>query len=226
MSFSAEFPAFKNASRIIGITGGTGSGKTTFARAIHQYLDPECAVLLHIDDYYRDCSHLPVPARQQVNFDHPDACDTPLLIAHLHALKNGHAINAPRYDFATHTRLTETVRVPAKAVILLEGLLAFANATVRNLLHLLVYVETPDDVRFIRRLRRDVLERGRTMESVVDQYLTTVRPMHQTFVEPIRTYAQVKISGETPLPIAVEAVVRHVGSVPASVDALHAGSGA
>lgn len=225
MSFFSKSSYSNNAPCIIGITGGTGSGKTILAQALQQHFDPDSATLLHTDDYYHDRSDLPLQARKKVNFDHPDACDTSLLIAHLHALAAGQSIDAPRYDFVTHTRLSETARVQAKPLIILEGLTVFANSTVRNLLQLLVFVETPDDVRCIRRLRRDVLERGRTVETVVEQYLATVRPMHEMFVKPIREVAHVKVSGEMPLSTAVEAVVSHVRKTTVSVGTVPSGSG-
>ena len=212
--FSSESSFSNSPTRLIGITGGTGSGKTVLAQTLQQHLDPDSAILLHTDEYYHDRSDLPPQAREKMNFDHPDACDTSLLIAHLHALVAGQSIAAPRYDFSTHTRLADTARVQAKPLIILEGLTVFAHSTVRKLLDVLVFVETPDDVRFIRRLRRDVQERGRTMESVVEQYLTTVRPMHEKFVEPLRASADVRVSGEIPLSTAVDTIVRHVWMEP------------
>jgi uridine kinase len=176
---------------IIGIAGGTGSGKTTVARRIMAAVGPERVTLVQQDAYYRDLSHLALAERAQVNFDHPAAMDTELLVAHLERLAAGQSIDRPVYDFVTHTRRPETERVSARPVVILEGILILAEPRLRALQDLRVFVDTDPDVRFIRRLQRDVQERGRTLESVIDQYLTTVRPMHLEFVEPSKRYAHV-----------------------------------
>ena len=175
---------------VIGLAGGSGSGKTTVARAILEAIVPE-SVLIDQDAYYKDLAHLPLEERKKVNFDHPDAFDTELMIAQLQLLASGHVIEKPTYDYPAHTRAAATIGVEPRDVILVEGLLLFADARLRQLFDVKVYVDVADDVRFIRRLQRDVVERGRTMDSVIQQYLTTVRPMHLEFVEPSKRYADV-----------------------------------
>ncbi|HEX8559025.1 MAG TPA: uridine kinase [Pyrinomonadaceae bacterium] len=178
---------------IIGICGGTGSGKTTVANRILESVTKAEVVFLQQDSYYRDLDQLPHDIRDVVNFDHPDAIDNDLLVEHLRALKRGEAVELPLYDFKTHSRRPETLRVEPQPIIIIEGILIFAEQRLLDEMDIRVYVDTPDDIRFIRRLRRDVAERGRTVESVIEQYLATVRPMHTQFVEPSKRCADVII---------------------------------
>lgn len=178
---------------IIGICGGTGSGKTTVARRILEAVDRDYVAYLQHDSYYRNLGDMPVELRHQINFDHPDALDNELFANHIRALRAGDAIEMPLYDFATHTRKPETVRVEPRPILILEGILIFIDAKLRELMDLKIFVDTADDLRFIRRLRRDVSERGRSVELVIKQYLDTVRPMHEQFVEPSKRYADVII---------------------------------
>mgnify|MGYP001821595546 FL=1 len=178
---------------IIGVAGGTGSGKTTVARAILDRAGTSQISLIQHDAYYRDLSDLPPAQRAIFNYDHPDALDNELLVTHLKALKAGRAIEMPIYDFTTHTRTEQTQTVGPNPVILLEGILIFADETLRTLMDVKIYVDTQADIRFIRRLQRDIAERGRTRESVVHQYLATVRPMHEQFVEPSKRYSDIII---------------------------------
>ncbi len=178
---------------IIGISGGTGSGKTTVAQRILEDVSAEHVVYLQQDSYYRNLGDMPVELRHQINFDHPDALDNELFINHLDALRSGEAIDMPVYDFTTHSRRNETIRIPPKPIIIVEGILIFVDAEMRELMDIKIFVDTDDDLRFIRRLRRDVNERGRLVESVIKQYLETVRPMHDQFVEPSKRYADVII---------------------------------
>jgi len=175
---------------IIGVAGGSGSGKTTVARAIVDPLDLD-ALLLDADAYYCDLAHLSLEERKQVNFDHPDALDVPLLADHLTSLAKGQSIEKPTYDFAAHTRAARTVMVEPRDVVLVDGILIFADSRLRPLFDIKVFVDVAGDVRFIRRMRRDILDRGRRLEDVIDQYLGTVRPMHLEFVEPSKRYADV-----------------------------------
>jgi uridine kinase len=175
---------------IIAVVGGTGSGKTTVARAIHDSLGGG-AVLLDQDAYYRDLAHLTLDERRQVNFDHPDSIDTELLIRHLEALAAGEAIEKPTYDFDAHTRAAQRERVEPSEVIIVEGILLLTDPRLRELFDIRIFVDVGDDVRFIRRLLRDTRERGRTMDNVIQQYLSTVRPMHLEFVEPSKRHADV-----------------------------------
>src|ERR687886_1701137 len=178
---------------IIGICGGTGSGKTTVANKILESVSAADVAFIQQDSYYRDRAELPLDYRGQVNFDHPDAIDNDLLIEHLRALKAGRAVELPLYDFKNHVRLAETQRMEPKLIIILEGILIFAEPRLLDEMDIKVFVDTPDDIRFIRRLRRDVAERGRTVDSVIEQYLGTVRPMHMQFVEPSKRVADVII---------------------------------
>jgi uridine kinase len=175
---------------VIGVVGGSGSGKTTVARAIYDQLGLD-ATFLDQDAYYQDLQHLSLEARKRVNFDHPDAFDTDLLVAHIEALRAGRSIDKPTYDFAQHTRAARTIRLDAREIILVDGILLFAEARLRPLFDIKLFVDVADDIRFIRRLQRDVTERGRTVEGVIRQYLDTVRPMHLEFVEPSKRYADV-----------------------------------
>jgi uridine kinase len=175
----------------LGITGGTGSGKTTLALEICRALGPGNGVILHQDFYYLDLGALPLDDRQRINFDHPSALDLQLLKTHVDTLRNGNLVQVPTYNFHTHTRMPETLTIAPHPVVLVEGILLFHDPELRGLFDLRVFVDTDADLRFIRRVQRDVRERGRSLESVVDQYLTTVRPMHQQFVEPAKQYADV-----------------------------------
>jgi uridine kinase len=178
---------------IIGISGGTGSGKTTVAQKIIASVGGENVVYLQQDSYYRNLGDMPLDLRHRVNFDHPDAFDTELLINHLEALRAAESIEQPIYDYPTHSRRAETIHVEPRPVIILEGILVFVNSQMRALMDLKIFVDTDADIRFIRRLDRDVHERGRSVESVIAQYTATVRPMHLQFVEPSKRYADIII---------------------------------
>ena len=178
---------------IIGICGGTGSGKTTVANRILESVSRDEVIFLQQDSYYRNLDQLPLDYRRIANFDHPDAIDNDLLVEHLRALKRGEAVELPVYDFRTHTRLPQTLHTEPRPIIIIEGILIFAEKRLLDEMDIKVYVDTPDDIRFIRRLRRDVRERGRTVDSVIEQYLSTVRPMHMQFVEPSKRCADVII---------------------------------
>jgi uridine kinase len=178
---------------IIGICGGTGSGKTTVANRILESVSRDEVIFLQQDSYYRNLDEMPLDYRNQRNFDHPDAIDNDLLVEHVRALKGGEAVELPLYDFRTHTRKTETLHMEPRPIIIVEGILIFAEKRLLDEMDIKVYVDTPDDIRFIRRLRRDIAERGRTVESVIEQYVATVRPMHIQFVEPSKRLADVII---------------------------------
>lgn len=178
---------------IIGISGGTGSGKTTVANRILESVSAKEVVFIQQDSYYRNLKDLPLDYRQIANFDHPDALDNDLLVNHVRKLKAGEMIELPLYDFRTNMRLNETRRVEPKPIVIVEGILIFADPRLLEQMDIKVFVDTPDDIRFIRRLRRDIAERGRTLESVIEQYLVTVRPMHMQFVEPSKRQADVII---------------------------------
>jgi uridine kinase len=178
---------------IIGISGGTGSGKTTVANRILEAVSAAEVVFIQQDSYYRNIKDLPLDYRNVANFDHPEALDNDLLVHHISKLKAGESIELPIYDFKTHTRLNDTRPVEPKPIVIVEGILIFADARLLEQMDIKVFVDTPDDIRFIRRLRRDIAERGRTVESVIEQYIATVRPMHMQFVEPSKRYADVII---------------------------------
>jgi len=176
---------------VIGIAGGSGSGKTTLASLILERVGVEKIAFLPHDAYYKDLSDLPLNQRATINFDHPDSLDTSLLIEHIKCLRDMKPVDIPIYDFKTHSRTGETKRVLPKQVIMVEGILIFSEPELRPLLDVKIFVDTDADLRFIRRLERDINERGRSTDSVVHQYLTTVRPMHLEFVEPSKRYADV-----------------------------------
>ncbi len=175
----------------IGVAGGTGSGKTTVSRRICEMVGYEHIAWLQHDAYYNDHSHLPPADRALVNYDHPDSLDTALFVKHLTMLRAGVAVDVPTYDFATHARGMEVVHVPPAQIVLVEGILIFVEKSLRELLDMRIYVDTDADIRFIRRLQRDMIERGRSLDSIVKQYMATVRPMHLEFVEPSKRYAHV-----------------------------------
>ncbi len=176
---------------IIGVAGGSGSGKTTVVREIIRGLGRGQVTVIHHDSYYRDTGDLPMEARVRINYDHPDSLETPLLVGHLHRLMRGESVEVPVYDFAQHERRPETERAEPRKVIILDGLLILWDPELRALMDIKIFVDTDADIRFIRRLKRDMAERSRSAESVVDQYLATVRPMHLEFVEPSKRYADV-----------------------------------
>jgi uridine kinase len=195
---------------IIGVAGGTGSGKTTVTRQILERVGAEHIAYIPHDAYYRDLSHLTPELRSQVNFDHPDSLETELLIQHLKVLRQGRTVEIPEYDFTTHTRLQETRHVEAAPVVIVEGILVFVEADLRKLFDVKLYVDTDADVRFIRRLQRDIEDRGRSVESVCAQYLSTVRPMHLEFVEPSKRYADVIIPEGGFNEVAIEMVAARI----------------
>jgi len=194
----------------IGVAGGTGSGKTTVAEAILRRVGFQHIAFLQHDAYYKDQGHLAPEERAKVNYDHPDSLDNELLIEHLKALQAWQPIEVPIYDFTTHTRTSKTRRVEPQPVILVEGILIFAVPELRELMDVKIYVDTDADIRFIRRLQRDIAERGRTMESVIEQYLATVRPMHLEFVEPSKRYADVIIPEGGFNEVAMDMVVARI----------------
>jgi uridine kinase len=195
---------------IIGVAGGTGSGKTTVAETILSTVGQERIAYVPHDAYYRDLAHLPSNLRAQVNFDHPDSLETDLLVEHLKLWRQGHSIEIPVYDFKIHMRTPQTRTVEPQRVALVDGILVFAEPKLREVFDVKLYVDADADIRFIRRLRRDIAERGRTMESVVKQYLTTVRPMHLEFVEPSKRYADVIIPEGGHNRVAMDMVVARI----------------
>lgn len=195
---------------IIGVAGGTGSGKTTVTRQILERVGAEHIAYIAHDAYYRDLSHLPTRLRARVNFDHPDALETELMVEHLKALRVGQPVEIPIYDFTTHTRKPETRRVELAPVIIVEGILVFVEPDLRELFDVKLYVDTDADVRFIRRLQRDIEERERSVDSVCEQYLSTVRPMHLEFVEPSKRYADVIIPEGGFNEVAIEMVAARI----------------
>ncbi len=193
---------------VIGIVGGSGSGKTTVARAIVDAAGG--AAIIDHDAYYRDLDHLTLDERRQVNFDHPDSLDNDLLVAHLQALVEGRSVQKPTYDFALHTRARATTTLVPHDIIIVEGILLFTDQRLRELFDIRIFVDVADDVRFIRRLMRDVEVRGRAMDDVIRQYLATVRPMHLEFVEPSKRWADVILPEGGHNRIGVEMVIARV----------------
>jgi len=197
----------------IGVAGGSGAGKSTVARVILQRIGAENIAYVPHDSYYRDLSDLPRQQRALINFDHPDSLDSDLFIDHIHRLQDHQPIDIPMYDFSTHSRTSEVRVVQPQRVILVEGILIFAEERWRDLFDVRIFVETDDDVRFIRRLQRDISERGRTIDSVINQWMQTVRPMHLEFVEPSKRYAHVIIPEGGLNEVAMEMVIARIQSL-------------
>jgi len=198
---------------VIGICGGTGSGKTTITKRIIEALSESSVQLLQQDHYYKDLPHLPLDERAKQNFDHPDSIDTPLFVEHVRGLREGRAIERPVYDFTKHERKRETVRLEPRPALIVEGILIFECQALRELMDVKIFVDTDADIRFIRRLGRDIRERGRTAESVIQQYLSTVRPMHMEFVEPSKRYADVIIPEGGYNEVGIDLVIQKIRSL-------------
>ena len=184
-------PQSNNKPFVIGVAGGSGSGKSTVTRQVLASVGPDMASVLYQDDYYLDQSHMSPEERRKTNYDHPQAFDWPLMVQHLQALRRGEAIEMPSYDFTQDNRASKTIHLKPAPVIVVEGLFALYDADLRKMMSLKIFVDTAPDVRFIRRLQRDMAERGRTAESVINQYMDTVRPMHKQFIEPTKRRADV-----------------------------------
>jgi uridine kinase len=191
---------------ILGVAGGSGSGKTTVVENIVSGIGRENILLFEHDSYYRDLSHLPLEERKKQNFDHPSSLETELMIRHLSALRNGYKVDIPVYDFVAHTRTEETIAASPKNIILIDGILIFSEPKLRELMDIKLFVDTDDDVRLLRRLKRDILERGRNFDGVLSQYENFVRPMHLEFVEPSKRYADIIIPRGGENKVALEMV--------------------
>jgi uridine kinase len=195
---------------VIGIAGGSGSGKSTVARNVAQALRTGSVATIDMDAYYRNFAHLPMEERRAVNWDHPDAFDWPLLIEQVQALRNRQGVNKPVYDFVTHTRSPQVVRVPPADVVVIDGILLFVDERIRDLCDVKIFVDADADIRLIRRIRRDTRKRGRQLDDILDQYQSTVQPMHLQFVEPSKRYADLIIPRGGHNPVAVEMIVAKI----------------
>nr|HPN61045.1 uridine kinase [Bacilli bacterium] len=199
---------------IIGIAGGTASGKTTVAKKLFEQSHAlGSVVVIRLDDYYHENSHLTLAERKNINYDHPSAYDSPLLIKHLKMLKQGKSIDKPTYDFVNHNRALLVEQIAPADVIIVEGIMIFAIPELRKMFDIKLFVHTPDDVRFIRRLMRDINERGRSIDSVINQYLTTVRPMHLEFVEPSKVHADLIIPEGGHNDVAIDIIVSKIRNI-------------
>jgi uridine kinase len=198
---------------IIGVAGGTGSGKTTVARKLRQSFPPNVVQLIPQDSYYRDQTHIPFEERLKTNYDHPLAFDNDLLIEHLDALMQGEAVEQPVYSFITHTRAQETRRLMPSQILVVEGILVLEDARLRERMDIKIYVQTDADVRFVRRLRRDLVERGRSVDAVIEQYLGVVRPMHMQFIEPTKRYADVIVPEGGDNVVAIDLLCSKIHSI-------------
>lgn len=196
---------------VIGIAGGTGSGKTTLTEKLVERFGPSVSVVNH-DNYYKAHDDLPYEERCKLNYDHPDSFDTDLMVAHLKELKEGKAIDCPTYDYTVHNRRKETVRVEPKRVVIVEGILIFENKALRDLMDIKIFVDTDADTRILRRIMRDVKERGRSLDSVVNQYLTTVKPMHEQYVQPSKRYADIVVLEGGHNLVALDMIIQRVQS--------------
>ena len=199
---------------VIGIAGGSGSGKTTIAHEVARLInDDDHIITLTQDSYYKDNTGIPMSERKKINYDHPDAFDMPLLVAQINQLMHRKAVEMPVYDFTEHTRSSKTIHVEPADIIILEGILVLADENLRNLMEIKVYVDTDDDIRFIRRLERDLKERGRSLDSVIDQYLATVKPMYHQFIEPTKRYADIIVPEGGENNVAIDMLTTKMRSV-------------
>ncbi|WEV43258.1 uridine kinase [Lactobacillus sp. ESL0684] len=199
---------------VIGITGGSGSGKTTIAhKIVEQMAENEHVLIMTQDSYYKDNANISMAERMKINYDHPDAFDIPLLKKQINDLLNYQAIEMPIYNFKDHTRSKETIHIEPADIIILEGILVLASADIRDLMDIKVYVDTDDDIRFIRRLERDIKERGRSIDSVIEQYLQTVKPMYHQFIEPTKRYANIIIPEGGENDVAIDMLTTKVHAV-------------
>ncbi len=198
---------------LIGITGGTGSGKSTIAREICKNFDEHCIAMIEQDCYYKDQTHLSTEQRMKTNYDHPHAFDTELLVEHLTSLIQWKSIEKPIYDFEIHNRKTETITVESRDIIIVEGILVLQEEILRNMLDIKIYVDTDADVRFIRRMLRDVKERGRTIDSVITQYLTVVKQMHEQFTENTKKYADIIIPEGGHNKVAIDVIIGKIKQI-------------
>ncbi|MBU3111391.1 uridine kinase [Clostridium lacusfryxellense] len=198
---------------LIGITGGTGSGKSTIAREIYKQFGDTCIAMIEQDSYYKDQSNLSYEERIKTNYDHPDAFDTTLLVNDLNMLIQGQSIEKPIYNFEIHNRIKETICVMPKEIIIFEGILVLSEKVLRDMLNIKIYVDTDADVRFIRRLTRDINERGRTTNSVINQYLNVVKPMHEQFTEPTKRYADIIIPEGGHNKVAIDLITANISHI-------------
>ncbi|MCD1147168.1 uridine kinase [Peptoniphilus sp. KCTC 25270] len=198
---------------IIGIAGGSGSGKSTVTKQLMNLIDPEKTLILRQDNYYKDQSDLPYDERIKTNYDHPFAFDNELLVQHIMELKDNKIIEVPEYDFTVHNRKKETTTIVPKEIILVEGILIFADENIRNLCDIKIFVDTDSDVRVLRRIKRDIRDRGRSLESVIEQYLETVRPAHLQFVEPSKSYADVIVPEGGHNRVAIDLLETKINSI-------------
>jgi len=207
---------------IIGIAGGSGSGKTTVALRVRESCPGKTIRIIHHDSYYHDNSHLPLEQRAQINYDHPKAFETDLLVEHLAALKKGEPVEIPRYDYSIHSRLPETHHCEPADIIFVEGILVLESKILRKMMDIRLYVDVDADERVLRRMNRDITERGRTMESVIDQYLNVVRPMHLQFVWPSKRYAHLIIPEGGHNAVAIDLIATKTKNIIAERDRLRA----
>ncbi|MBK5239918.1 uridine kinase [Clostridium sp.] len=198
---------------LIGIAGGTGSGKSTIAREIYKHFDSTCIAMIEQDSYYKDQSNLSFEERVKTNYDHPDAFDTTLLVSQLNLLLEGQTVEKPIYDFEIHNRIQETQIVQSREIIIVEGILILQEKILRDMLDIKIYVDTDADVRFIRRLVRDINERGRTTESVINQYLKVVKPMHEQFTEPTKRHADIIIPEGGQNKVAIDIITANISQI-------------
>ncbi|KOP83539.1 uridine kinase [Cytobacillus solani] len=198
---------------VIGVTGGSGSGKTSVTKSIYEFFKGHSILMLEQDYYYKDQAHLPFEERLKTNYDHPLAFDNDLLIEHIQKLLRHEEINKPVYDYAMHTRSDEVITVEPKDVIILEGILVLEDERLRDLMDIKLFVDTDADLRIIRRLSRDINERGRTMDSVIDQYVNVVRPMHNQFIEPTKRYADIIIPEGGHNHVAIDLMVTKIQTI-------------
>ena len=213
---------------VIGIAGGSGSGKSTVARKVADALDTSSVAFIDMDAYYNNYAHLSADERRRINWDHPESFDWELFASHLTTLASGRGIDKPEYDFVTHMRRADTTRIPPADVVVVDGILLLTEPRVRELCDVKVFVDTDADIRLIRRLRRDLVERGRPLEEILEQYLTTVQPMHLEFVEPSKRYADVIVPRGGHNEVAIEMIVakiRHRVPSPTTAPRRRAGSG-